>query len=494
MPTPEKNQKQIAQKYAGNRRYFKTINPFRLARIIVALIIAVGAALGGWLYLHHAQTVPGIESLNTSGGISRSHSQIAKDCKACHEPVASVDPLHPIVGDQALDANCEKCHTQHVFHVASVTLDHSCTSCHHEHLGTGPMQPVKDVNCQTCHNSAEIMQASAQRGAQLPASDFAVVPKDNILVYFQPPRPKDGYTQVFKSFDDGHPDFQIQRDNLKDPSTLKFNHKLHLGGDIPMVDGKKLDCAYCHKPDSRGAYMQPVNFARNCQTCHSLQIDPTLPDFQVPHPASGGQATAVRDFLLTLPTQYATYATEKKGMTNSAQIAMFVNQHMLGIRERVRQGADLQNEIYYSDSRTIHLGGATPTTGAERALFPGCAYCHEVKPSAGGVPVVTKPVTPDRFFVHAKFDHSAHTMLSCESCHGKKGPDGVGVPANATGVMESKLTSDTLMPDKASCITCHSAKGGVVSNCATCHDYHNSSPAHVETASSTVRQMMLGQP
>jgi hypothetical protein len=110
------------------------------------------------------------------------------------------------------------------------------------------------------------------------------------------------------------------------------------------------------------------------------------------------------------------------------------------------------------------------------------------------VPIVTKPVTPDRFFVHAKFDHSAHTMLSCESCHGKKGADGVGVPASATGVMESKLTADTLMPDKASCITCHSAKGGVVSNCATCHDYHNTAPAHDVAAASAVRQMMLGQP
>ena len=103
------------------------------------------------------------------------------------------------------------------------------------------------------------------------------------------------------------------------------------------------------------------------------------------------------------------------------------------------------------------------------------------------MPIVTKPVTPDRFFVHAKFDHSAHTMVSCDSCHGKKGEGtalsanasaailaDIGVAANAKGVRwKAKLTSDTLMPDKASCVTCHSAKGGVVSNCATCHDYHN---------------------
>ena len=203
MPTPRKSQKDIARKYAGNRRYFKTINPFRLARIVVAFIIFVGAAVGGWLYLHQSQKLPGLEALNTSGGISRSHSQIAKDCKECHAPISGFDPLHPVVATASVDvdANCEKCHTAHTFHVADVALDHSCVSCHHEHLGTGPMQPTKDVNCQTCHNSAEIMQASAQKGAMLPASDFAVMPKDNILVYFQPPRPKDGYTKVFKSFD-----------------------------------------------------------------------------------------------------------------------------------------------------------------------------------------------------------------------------------------------------------------------------------------------------
>jgi hypothetical protein len=361
-----------------------------------------------------------------------------------------------------------------------VAVDHSCTACHHEHLGTGPMAPVTDVNCTTCHGSAEIMAASGQKGLWLPASDFDVMPKENLLVYYQAPRPKEGYTQVFQSFEGEHPAFQIQRDNLSDPNTLKFNHKIHLSGDIPMVDGKKLDCAYCHKPDSRGAYMQSINFSKNCQACHSLQIDPTLADFQIPHPAIGGQADSVRDFLLTLPTQYATYAEEKKGMTNSADIAAFVNQHMLGIRQRVRQGADLEKEVFFADARNVELGGVAPTTGAERALFPGCAYCHEVKVSATGVPSVTRPVTPDRWYVHAHFDHAAHITMDCKTCHGS--------------VPHSEKTSDVNLPDKASCVTCHSAKGGVVSTCVTCHDFHNKAPAHEVASTSALRQMMLGQP
>jgi len=480
MPTPRKNQKQIAQQYAGNRRYFQVQHWFRQARKVIASVFLLIAALVAVLYVHRAQTSRGLEVLDTSGGISRSHSPIARDCKACHDPTVKLDLLNPAVASASIDSNCEKCHTQHIFHAADVTVDHSCTACHHEHLGTGPMQPVAETNCLSCHGDATIMAASAKKGLLLPASDFQVKPLDNQMVYFQPPRPPMGYTGVIQSFAGDHPAFQIQRDHLTDPNTLKFDHKIHLSGDIPLVDGHKLDCAYCHKPDSQGAYMQSISFARNCQACHALQIDPTLPDFQIPHPTGGNQGNSVRDFLLTLPTQYATYATEKKGMTDSSQIAAFVNQHMVGIRRRVREGADLEKDVFFADARTVHLGGVALATGQERALFPGCAYCHEVKSSATGEPMVTNPVTPDRWYVHARFDHAAHITMSCVACHGQ--------------VLQSEKTSDVNLPDKASCVTCHSAKGGVVSTCATCHDYHNAAPAREEASTSTLRQMMLGQP
>jgi hypothetical protein len=153
---------------------------------------------------------------------------------------------------------------------------------------------------------------------------------------------------------------------------------------------------------------------------------------------------------------------------------------MLGIRERVRSGADLENDIFFSDASTNHLGTATKLGATERALFPGCAYCHEVKASAAQMPIVTKPVIPDRWMVHAQFNHASHKMMSCEACHGQ--------------VARSEKTSDVNLPDKASCVTCHSAKGGVVSNCATCHDYHNAEPARSEASASPLRQMMTGQP
>ena len=475
MPLPRKNQKQIAQKYAENRGYFRRLHSFRQARRLVALVCVMISVAVAWFYLHNGRSSPRLEAFSSSGEISQAHSQFAKDCRQCHDPVEKLDLLKPAVASASIDANCENCHTRHTFHQADVVVDHSCTACHHEHLGPGPMQPVADRNCAACHGDADIMAASAQKGRHLPATDFQVKFRDNLLVAFQPPRPPLGYTQVFQSFEGDHPAFQIQAEHLTDPNTLKFDHKIHLSGDIPEVEGRKLDCAYCHKPDSRGAYMQPISFAKNCQACHALQIDPTLSDFQIPHPTAGSSANSVRDFLLTLPTQYATYAAEKKGLTSSAQIAAFVNRHMLVIRRRVRQGADLEKEVFYADDRNIDLGGVSSMPMRERALFPGCAYCHEVRTSAAQTPVVTKPITPDRWYVHARFDHSAHITMTCESCHAPV----KGSPlysATSPNVLQSEKTSDINLPDKASCVICHSAQGGVVSTCATCHDYHNPAP------------------
>jgi len=466
MPAPRKSQKQIAQRYDGNRRYFKRLNPFRRLRIVLAMVALLLTAAIALIYLARAVTSHRLEAASSPGPVSKGHSQFAQDCDKCHDPALKIDPLKPAVVNVSLDTKCETCHTQHTFHQVNVVADHSCTACHHEHLGAGPMPAVTDENCTACHGNAGLMAASAEKGKQFPASAFHFPLKDASLVSFQPPRPAQGYNQVFQSFAVDHPAFQIQRDNLTDPDTLKFNHKVHLTGDIPMVDGHKLDCVYCHQPDSRGAYMQPISFAKNCQACHSLQLDPTLPDFQIPHPAGVNQANSVRDFLLTLPTQYAAYATEKKGLTDPSQISAFVNEHMQGIRERIRAGADLEQEVFYADKRTINVPNTPASVPKERALFPGCAYCHEVKPptAAASTPVVTVPVIPDRWLVHARFNHAAHlSTMRCEDCHGQ--------------ALHSTLTSDILLPDKASCVTCHSPKGGVVSTCTTCHDYHNPAPS-----------------
>jgi len=98
------------------------------------------------------------------------------------------------------------------------------------------------------------------------------------------------------------------------------------------------------------------------------------------------------------------------------------------------------------------------------ALFPGCAYCHEVRPSLNGGPQITPPLIPDRWLVHGNFDHSKHLQnirtnpkMDCIVCHDAR---------------QSRETSDILLPSKQICAMCHSPAGGVVSSCSTCHGYH----------------------
>jgi hypothetical protein len=67
---------------------------------------------------------------------------------------------------------------------------------------------------------------------------------------------------------------------------------------------------------------------------------------------------------------------------------------------------------------------------------------------------------------HGWFDHDAHKSETCVSCHR------ADISNNAT---------DLLLPDMASCRTCHVGGNGdtlkpvktpVESSCAMCHDYH----------------------
>src|SRR6185503_12685488 len=151
-----------------------------------------------------------------------------------------------------IDRACLDCHKGHEFHQPNVVQDHACTACHHEHLGNGPMKPPKDTNCPVCHGDAAIMEASFQNGKNLPPAAFNYRATHD-LALFPTPRPPRGHTQVLHSFATDHPEFQVVAEKLKESNTLKFNHQLHLSSpNIPPVDGKKLACADCHKPDATG--------------------------------------------------------------------------------------------------------------------------------------------------------------------------------------------------------------------------------------------------
>jgi hypothetical protein len=351
-----------------------------------------------------------------------------------------------------IDRNCEQCHVAHSFHEPDVVSAHSCSACHREHQGSGLMPRPTDANCLSCHANAQVMKASLEISRNMSLAAFDFRPAQG-RVLFKTPRPESGYTELIHSFATDHPEFQVLGEKLKDSDTLKFNHALHLtSANIPRVNGHKLECADCHKPDAAGVYYLKISYEENCRSCHSLQFDVDNPELRVPH----GNVEHVRAFLRTLPQQYADFGTMKKGIA-AAQLQNFVQTQLAQIGERYGSGEELERRVFFSDART---GPVTQVAGAGSlgaAKFPGCAYCHEVGASPNSAPAVTPPVIPDRWLIRGQFDHSKHFKIACAQCH---------------DAVHSRDTADVLLPAKASCVECHSPKGGVASNCSTCHSYH----------------------
>jgi hypothetical protein len=494
MAAPSRTQKQIAERYKGNLGYYNRLHPWRRARSIATLIAIVGGFVGIVLY-----QLRGRETFFSAGAISAEHAGFGDNCASCHDNTTATgggvtpgrfkqilhDRFHGGADSNPIDQKCERCHQQRSFHEPLVVQNRSCTACHEEHLGPGSMSVVTSAQCASCHNDSAKMAAAAHKGMELELTNFERHPHPAQRVVFQVPRPKRGFTQVFSSFWDQHPEFQInvektaQPAKIHDPDGLRFNHQRHFGNDIPLVNGQKLDCNYCHKPDADGRYMQRINFSANCQACHSLQIDPKNPELTLPH----GDASAVRAFLRTLPTQYAELAV-KKGITSTGDIQGFVAKQMAQLRDRVRSGDEFERQVFFTSDPYKPQRQNMQRLGAS---FYGCAFCHEVKPVANATPVITKPILIDRWMPQARFDHSKHRTdpttqqpLDCNMCH------------HAT---QSRDTSDILMPARANCVSCHSPQGKVAAECITCHTYHAPSEVaarFVGKKQTSLKQMLLG--
>jgi len=318
----------------------------------------------------------------------------------------------------AMDAACLKCHGGRNLHQADAPPI-ACVFCHKEHAGLN-MAPTTDANCNFCHGDAAKMMVSPT-------------------------------TPVIHHFADDHPQFRFITERRRDPDTLQFNHQLHLtGATIPRLPGGgKLDCEYCHQPDAAGAYMQPVAFEKNCRVCHSLQFDPQTPELTLPH----GSGEFVSAFLRSLPNQYLQLAQKRSAPDPTG----FVENKLAGLRAQFGSGEDLEQRIFFSTATFGPAANIGTLAGATRAIFPGCALCHEVKHMAGAAPEITPPVIPGRWLTRAKFNHAKHLGISCAQCH---------------AASQSQSSADLILPPKETCAACHSPRGGVANSCAECHHYH----------------------
>lgn len=497
MPAPRRTQKQIAERYKGNLTYYKRWHPWRLARFCVSFIALIGGFIGILVYQKAIFEGRASEEFFNSGELSSHHTALEQGCASCHDKNAAMgadftlakfksvikDRFHHGVDYKSIDQRCEKCHEdkppfgmkkEYDLHEPNVVENRACSICHMEHLGPGPMKKVADLQCASCHNDRGIMEASAKKGATLPREVFHLRAFPPQQIVFERPRPAAGYTQVFATFHEdaakgGHPEFQLIREKAPDPDTLRFNHSRHFATDIPLVNGQKLDCNYCHKPDPQGRFYQRINFEAHCQSCHALQFDERNPSLHLPH----GDVNLVRTFLRTLPAQYAELAR-----TQNAEVKTFIAQQMNGLRRQFGSDAAFERAVFF-ETDPYKPETAAPT----RANFAGCAHCHTVK-MEGRAPVVTKPYLVDRWMPQANFTHAKHTSVSCEDCHGQ--------------ARQSKETSDVLMPAKQNCVVCHSPETKKVSSdCITCHTYHApGQPVKVEVRAEagvlTFKQMLLG--
>jgi hypothetical protein len=354
----------------------------------------------------------------------------------------------------SLDDKCQHCHRAHSFHQPNVAKDHSCSACHQEHQGPRRMPAPSDSNCIMCHASTEAMEASFAMGKSQAPGAFDYRP-DQGRVLFKAPRPERGYTKIIHSFGSDHPEFQVLADKLRDSDTLKFNHQLHLtSANVALPSGRKLTCADCHKPDAAGVYYLKMTYEESCKACHPLQFDVDNPGLVLPH----GDAGHIRDFLRSLPEQYADFGAQQKKTKPRRELEAFVQQQMKQIREKSGSGEELEQRIFFSDARTGPVARIGERGAVGAARFPGCAYCHEITSSGNEVPQVTKPTMPDRWLIRARFAHGKHFKVACATCH---------------DAAHSRETSAILLPSKETCAACHSARGGVSHNCSTCHGYHS---------------------
>ncbi len=341
-------------------------------------------------------------------------------------------------GPTAIDESCLKCHAGRNVHQPDAPPI-SCSLCHAEHQGM-VMAATTDANCNFCHGDATKMPHSLV-GAEV--TRLNPQGSQSLLT--------SASTPIIHHFATDHPQFRFITEKLRDPDSLKFNHELHLtGSTIPKLPGGiKPDCAFCHQPDAAGAFMRPVSFEKNCRVCHSLQFDPETPRLTLPH----GSAEYVSAFLRSLPKQYLDLAMKER----SAEANNFVQQKLAGLTAQFGGGEDLERRVFFSTATFGPEAQIGTLSGSTRAVFPGCAYCHEVKAAPSGLPEITKPVMPERWLGHAKFDHAKHAAISCAQCH---------------DAVHSRDTADILLPPKETCANCHSPRGGVADSCAECHTYH----------------------
>lgn len=399
---------------------------------------------------------------------------------------------------ERMDAACAKCHEPQKLHLpqlAALSLRQvsrelpvvgagACSSCHREHVGSGPMRMPGSESCAACHGSLDRLHESL---TLVPTEGALASPRPEIRDFgdgqrrFIPPRAAPHQPVAFTSFAEGHPPFGYESKDARDPAAIRYNHARHEQADIPLVDGRRLDCVDCHKPGPDGAFVQRVNFEQHCVRCHSLHFDPDVPKLAIPH----GDPEKVRAYLRSLTAQYVDYAVNQARITDRAQLQLYVTTQFNKLNAR---GLNTAEEL----ERRVFLTGDPPenqarigTKSNKGQFFPGCAKCHEVTATGlSRAPSIAPTNMADRWLTRGPFTHQPHAHMACVDCH--------------AAAKSSAKTGDILLPPRTLCAECHRPldsgkvqpisateamkpheltekqrrEGGILSDCRACHRYH----------------------
>jgi hypothetical protein len=396
-----------------NLDYFKTLHGIpRWRRILSVVFTLVGL---GWLGWHGLRGSP---TPYNAGPVAHAHNLIGHKCSACHVSTAG---FQRTVTDQA----CLACHDGPIHH-SEQTFSPACADCHVEHKGVLRLASTSDRACTQCH-------------ADLGAKDKNA-----------PPR----FAAGISNFDGNHPEFAPLRSGQKDPGTIKFNHQVHLKKELRSAEGTvQLKCADCHQPSR--AYMAPVNYMQHCSTCHTLQFDRRFRE-SVPHK----EPQVVYEFVVKKLTEY-------------------IAAHPDQIHTVDEPDKRLPTRPAPPIPRNAQEWVAQRLTDAQLLLWrKACKECHALSYPGGreALPVVAKAAITARWLPHASFDHAAHQLLACASCHAR--------------ASSSKETADVLIPGIQVCRECHrSGANAAEARCFECHVYHDWSKEKQVNAGYTVRQL-----
>jgi hypothetical protein len=334
------------------------------------------------------------------GPVARAHALIGNRCGACHLAQGN---FQRTASDQA----CLACHDGPIHH-AEQTFAPACSNCHVEHKGVMRLADTSNRACTQCH------------------ADLAGKDKNS------PPR----FAASISGFDQTHPEFAVLRSGRVDSGTVKLNHSVHLKPDLRGPRGTvQLKCADCH----RAPGVEPVNYEKNCADCHTLQFDRRFAE-AAPHK----DPKIVYDFVAQKLTGY-------------------IAAHPREIPLVDEPDKRLPSRPPQPPARNANEWVQQRLADAQLLLWrKSCKECHTLSYPSGpdALPEVAKSAITAHWLPHSEFEHDAHQMLACGSCH--------------TKAAMSKETADVLIPGIQVCRQCHhSGSDAAEARCFECHFYHD---------------------